>query len=505
MAEQNVIASAQVIIGADTSALDKATRGMAETVIAAEKKIRAELARTEAARKVAMANLAAGTSGAVAELVKLTAEQDKLNRKLEATVVVARKVAGTIQSANIKDVGGGKGGGGRKMNLLDAGRIIDDLQYVGQNGQGLRPILNNLTEFAPLLGVAALGVDLLVRHWDSLSAAFGKTKLGTQAEEMAKLADATERTAEQTRKLAEYEERESGIAAQRKAKTKEHEERAEGVKKAITEGGYTGIIKGLTESASGELISTDSDARNAADALAKRKEELKTTTTAGGYGGAGGTRRRTDAEYAKAIADDKGIKALETALNATLVKAAENLIQEAKTSPEKLKALINKVEANPGAYPKGFGDELKEYTPEGIKAKEAKAARILRDEIEIEQEAESNAIDAAQAEKAKKEAEEAAKFEEPDNEANYKEAIKREQIKKAAMGRRLTEEMRPQVMGTSQYLQSIQTAGASKEDQIKAELQKQLDAVKEQTKILEDIKKAVEKAPTMRDKFRRVK
>jgi hypothetical protein len=53
--------------------------------------------------------------------------------------------------------------------LLQVGRIADDAQYIFSNGMGLRPIINNLIEINPLLGLATLGVDMMIRHWDKLN------------------------------------------------------------------------------------------------------------------------------------------------------------------------------------------------------------------------------------------------------------------------------------------------------------------------------------------------
>ncbi|WP_435016706.1 hypothetical protein TA3x_004280 [Tundrisphaera sp. TA3] len=64
----------------------------------------------------------------------------------------------------IKAIGSSTGISAYKMQQF-AG-TLDDLQYVGE--MGLRPIINNLMQIAPVAGIAALGVDLLWRHWGSL-------------------------------------------------------------------------------------------------------------------------------------------------------------------------------------------------------------------------------------------------------------------------------------------------------------------------------------------------
>jgi hypothetical protein len=51
------------------------------------------------------------------------------------------------------------------------GGTLDDLQYVGE--QGLRPVLNNLMQLSPVLGIAALAIDQVYRHWDQLMGLMG--------------------------------------------------------------------------------------------------------------------------------------------------------------------------------------------------------------------------------------------------------------------------------------------------------------------------------------------
>lgn len=58
--------------------------------------------------------------------------------------------------------GGGFGGGGGMLNLAVIGQTLDDMQYVGE--MGLRPIINNLMQIHPLLGLAALGFDQMRKH-----------------------------------------------------------------------------------------------------------------------------------------------------------------------------------------------------------------------------------------------------------------------------------------------------------------------------------------------------
>src|SRR5947199_207999 len=66
--------------------------------------------------------------------------------------------------------------------IMQLGQTMDDLQYVGE--QGLRPIINNVMQLSPLLGMAMIAAQLLYTQWDNLVGLFGQGHVKTQAEEM---------------------------------------------------------------------------------------------------------------------------------------------------------------------------------------------------------------------------------------------------------------------------------------------------------------------------------
>lgn len=139
----------------------------------------------------------------------------------------------------------GRGFGGLKMSMRDVGYVADDLQYVFQNGMGLRPIINNLMMFAPQLGLAAMAIDLLARNWDVLMGAFSESKTKTEADLMKELGEKTEKTADETKRLMEYEERRSTIREQQTGKTTGQKSMNADVNRAVIDSGYEGIVSGL--------------------------------------------------------------------------------------------------------------------------------------------------------------------------------------------------------------------------------------------------------------------
>jgi hypothetical protein len=82
-----------------------------------------------------------------------------LRQQIEQAEAAARKLGSS---------GGGMGGRGAN-NLLQIGRLADDLQYVGE--QGIRPVIGQIFEIAPAVGFAVLAIDTLVRHWDDFKVA----------------------------------------------------------------------------------------------------------------------------------------------------------------------------------------------------------------------------------------------------------------------------------------------------------------------------------------------
>lgn len=132
-----------------------------------------------------------------------------------------------------------------QQGLQKLGYAADDLQYVFQNGMGLRPIINNLMQLSPAIGAAALVVDLLYRHWDSVEGLWGNSKAKTEAQLMEELAKKTGLTADETKRLYEYELKRDAIKAQSQGRTAVDKSRNETANRAIVEAGYDDVVQGL--------------------------------------------------------------------------------------------------------------------------------------------------------------------------------------------------------------------------------------------------------------------
>jgi hypothetical protein len=138
----------------------------------------ASVAEREAARAAAAQEREAKRAAAAVEREAKRAALTREKEAARAAMAEARATSrGTLTglgggtSTRISDVGGrlpgGRGPGAQiaaeskqaTFALMQLGNTLDDLQYVGT--MGLRPILNNIMQFAPQVGIALLGFDML--------------------------------------------------------------------------------------------------------------------------------------------------------------------------------------------------------------------------------------------------------------------------------------------------------------------------------------------------------
>ena len=290
---------------------------------------------------------------------------------------------------------------GQTRNLgsaaLYASQAFEDAQY------GLNGVLNNIPQVIQAFGgpaglaagisVAAVGINILINNWDKLAAAFGASKTKTEAEAMEELAKATERTAAETEKLNKYKERQATIATMAGSKTEAETNQSDVVNKVVADAGIKAVKKGLIESAGGMLSDTDPESRTARTLMEARERQIRATegnhfVSRGGSGGGFSTERvvKTKAEVERELATDPELAKLRTSMAAKIATAADNMLAEATTSPEKLKALMNAVAASPGSFPKDFGKRLAAASPEELEAKR------LNDE-DLKQQKDSIAVD----------------------------------------------------------------------------------------------------------------
>lgn len=94
----------------------------------------------------------------------------------QQAAAAARQAATATNQINAGMAGVGRVSGSTANRLMAVGNVLDDLQYVGQ--QGLRPIINNLIQIAPAAGIAVLGFELIRRNWGLVEHALAGTEAG---------------------------------------------------------------------------------------------------------------------------------------------------------------------------------------------------------------------------------------------------------------------------------------------------------------------------------------
>ena len=136
------------------------------------------------------------------------AEKRDLEKQLRATSTEISRMGITA-----RDSAGGLNNMG--MRMLMVGQFADDMQY------GFRSVVNNIPQMVMALGgsvgvagalsVVAVGINQVINNWDKLESLWSRGGAETQAQRMKRLAEATQRTAQETTALARYQ-REGGVA-----------------------------------------------------------------------------------------------------------------------------------------------------------------------------------------------------------------------------------------------------------------------------------------------------
>ena len=267
--------------------------------------------------------------------------------------------------------------------VLQLGRTFDDLQYVPQ--QGLRPIINNVMELSPALGMAMIAVQLLITHWDELSAAFGKSKVKTQAEEMEELADKISKTADETARLHQLEERRQNAKAQEHGKTEDQKHQEDTVNKAFVDNGYgnsrqavmdatgLGAAKAVDQNLLDEQKKAMKEFAGALDVAARSPQWANDARDAVGTGLASYQKKLNDVNQRVTDARNDPVT---------------NRMADVATDPAKLQELINALERKGGQD--DLVAKLKQATPAGHQAqldKDAEDERIFKESGESGKEA----------------------------------------------------------------------------------------------------------------------
>lgn len=114
------------------------------------------------------------------EIRDLAQEQTRLTRAIEGQATAAGRAeasganVGRGLSRGLGEAGGAFKTVGYKMQVF--GQTLDDLQYVGE--QGIRPIVNNLMQISPAVGIATIAFKTLYDHADE-ARAIGKALADT--------------------------------------------------------------------------------------------------------------------------------------------------------------------------------------------------------------------------------------------------------------------------------------------------------------------------------------
>jgi hypothetical protein len=313
---------------------DEVYRIQVEANDAEVKRLKDAIEQEEAALKKLISSFGMASQAQIksdSEVKAYTASIKNLNRELAS-------VGGS--GGGLDQIGNGAGKAGQK--LVNLGRMFDDLQYVPQ--QGLRPIINNVMEMVPAIGMAMIAVQLLITNWDSFSKLIGMGATKTEAERMDELAKSTSRTADETARLVKYKEQQATIESQRTSKTSTQKNQAKGVNEAVAETGVDSIVKGLVETNRRGMINGDPEAGKLEAAFQTQVKGLRMSTN---YA-------MGQKEAESALSESPEMKALETRLD----QLARTQIADAANSPSKLEDLRNKVAKNPKAFGKGGADLL---------------------------------------------------------------------------------------------------------------------------------------------------
>lgn len=248
---------------------------------------------------------------------------------------------------------------------------LDDLQYVPE--MGLRPILNNIIQFSPALGFAALGVQGLITAFGGLEGIsktlFGESKTLTEAEEMDKLAKNTKRTADETARLNELKLADKTWTDIAESKSKAEKKIEADLQEVITEGPGRDIEKSLSEVMGNRAKMTPEDTEKL-----KQARMIDATIKAGNVGQTAVNPVAMIFQAWHGTAEEQ-TKTINERLAKENLKIAKDLIKDAihgigVVGENARKQFLNIVEANPGAFPEGLGKSLRAQTPEGINASE---------------------------------------------------------------------------------------------------------------------------------------
>lgn len=286
----------------------------------------------------------------------------------------------------VNNLGGMSGAASNKLMVM--GQTFDDLQYVGE--QGLRPILNNVMQISPAVGIALIAGNLLYTQWDNIASLFGGGHVKTQAEELEELAKKTSLAADEAERLGRAQRQEKGVKELRDLRPKAEKEQDDRVKAAIAEAGGENVARGFL-AARRDLVDAQGTVPEALRKEKAARDELESVKMTAG-----------DNPDPNAIPNaERALEDAKRELAAARLKTAELITAgafNARDFPGSAAALGAAARANPGAFgPNGarLGEDL-ETIGKGLDPEEERK-RIAKEAKQAEKDKVKAANDAADA------------------------------------------------------------------------------------------------------------
>lgn len=284
---------------------------------------------------------------------------------MQAAYGATTQVHTGLEVLNRSLVGAQYGSGRMGMALMQLGYIADDIQY------SFSAIVNNIApltlNFAMAAGAsAAMGASIaagaqiagvaiyqLVVHWDQLMDAMGMGTVRSEADEMEYLASKTSKTADEQKRLNDLKRESAEIDKMMAGKSELEAKSESATQTAFNEADPEKILKGIAET----LVSQGKGARLTPEEEANIRDPHPIASAAGGL-----------VPFGKSVVDSL-LKPSDAQADATIqgkndaenIRRAKDLMRRAKSGkdPSARQELESLVNANPGAFPKGFLDQLK--------------------------------------------------------------------------------------------------------------------------------------------------
>jgi hypothetical protein len=374
-------------VGADLAQfardLDELPRDMAGKLRMAAEKIRAQISANMAG--IARTRLEIKAEADPTEVQRLTTwiegytrANEQLAAKLEVVAVAAQRkaqavraaataeqaaLAATVTATTHVDAGmksAKVNSGNLAMGFMQLAQGAEDLQY------SIGGAMNNMASAAVMFGASAglaTGVTLvgvlvnqLVRNWDDLTEAFGGGAVRSQAEQMAELAKQTSLTAQETRRLKEYEEERQQIEGMKGGKPEKVREAESEVQAAIDEAGGRDAVAAIIARLRRDKAGLDKAAAGYEEYRQAKAEpetiEVMSQETGETF------RHKNEGRLERMQA------ALEKNQKDSFDQALRELNRAKNNQPAGLEELIKRVQAAPQLFPADFLERLQAATPE---------------------------------------------------------------------------------------------------------------------------------------------